>query len=347
MQTASPWSLLLLVTLSSAALSVHAVPKTPAYQPVALAPFSPGQGSGVAMAINNDGMVCGLSAGPTGAFCWRNGTLVELQPLPGDDNVYVEGINERGQAVGTSQSTLTFRRSAVVFVDGVAHEVTIPQATDASASDIDNAGDIVGTYRSRNGDNMAYLVRHGEVQDLGTLGQTVRNSSAAGINNRRQIVGTSYIDAPTPIGNSQTRAFLYQQGVMTALPTPAGYSSVAARINERGQVIGRLEPNDASWETWRAALWDKDGVKVLLDQASDARGINNRGQVVGAVLTGSGGFFYEPGKGVRSLNDLIDTSTGWNIVYAQDINERGQIVGFGCKGELCGPVLMNPTGGAH
>jgi probable HAF family extracellular repeat protein len=334
MQAASPWSLLLLASLSSAALSVQAAPKTPTYQPVALAPFSPGQGSGVAMAINNEGMVCGLSAGPTGAFCWRNGILTELQPLPGDDNVSVEGINERGQAVGSS----------VVFVDGAAHEVTIPQATDASASDIDNAGDIVGTYRSRNGDNMAYLVRHGEVQDLGTLGQTVRNSSAAGINNRRQIVGTSYIDTPTPIGNSQTRAFLYQQGVMTALPTPAGYSSVAARINERGQVIGRLEPNDASWETWRAALWDKDGLKVLLDQASDARGINNRGQVVGAVLTGSGGFFYEPGKGVRSLNDLIDTSTGWNIVYAQDINERGQIVGFGCKGELCGPVLMNPVG---
>jgi probable HAF family extracellular repeat protein len=347
MQTASPLSLLLLATLSSAAWSVQAAPKKPAYQPVALAPFAPGQGSGVAMAINNEGMVCGLSAGPTGAFCWRNGTLVELQPLPGDDNVSVDSINERGQAVGTSQSTLTFRRSAVVFVDGVAHEVPIPQATDASASDIDNAGDIVGTHRSRNGDNMAYLARHGEVQDLGTLGQTVRSSSAAGINSRRQVVGTSTIDTPTPIGNLQERAFLYQQGAMTALPTPAGYSSVAARINERGQVIGRLEPNDASWETWRAALWDKDGLKVLLEQASDARGINNRGQVVGAVLTGSGGFFYEPGKGVRSLNDLIDTSTGWNIVYAQDINERGQIVGYGCKGDLCGPVLMNPAGGGN
>jgi probable HAF family extracellular repeat protein len=338
-------SLLLLATLSSAAFAVQAAPKKPAYQPVALAPFTPGQGSGVAMAINNEGMVCGLWTGPTGAFCWRNGTLVELQPLPGDDNVSVDSINERGQAVGMSQSTLTFRRSAVVFVDGAAHEVTIPQATDAYASDINNAGDIVGRYTARNGDTMAYLARHGEVQDLGTLGQANRNSSAAGINNRGQIVGTSNIDTPTPVGNTQERGFLYQNGGMTPLATPAGFSSVASRVNDKGQVIGRLEPNDASWETWRAALWDKDGLKVLLDQASDARGINNRGQVVGAVLTGSGGFFYEPGTGVRSLNDLIDTSTGWNIVYAQAINERGQIVGFGCKGELCGPVLMNPTGG--
>jgi probable HAF family extracellular repeat protein len=347
MHTASRSSLILLATLSCAAFSAHAGAHRPAYQPVALAPFSPGQGSGVAMAINDQGTVCGIWTGPTGAFCWRNGTLTALQPLPGDDNVSVDGINARGQAVGMSQSTATFRRRAVVFVDGVAHEVPIPQAVDAYASDINDAGDVVGRYTARNGDTMAYLARHGEVQDLGTLGHTNRNSYAAGINNRRQIVGASNIDTPTPIGNTQERAFLYRNGSLTALATPAGFSSVASRVNERGQVIGRLEPNDDSWETWRAALWDQGQVKVLLDQASDARGINNRGQVVGAVLTGSGGFFYEPGKGVRSLNDLIDTSTGWNIVYAQAINERGQIVGFGCKGELCGPVLMNPTGGGN
>ena len=343
MQTHSCWPRVLLTVLAALPLFAQAAPKQ-AYQPVALVPFTPGQGSGVAMAIDDRGTVCGMWTGPTGAFCWRDGQLTELQPLPGDDNVFVEGINERGQAVGFSQSTVSFRRSAVVFIDGAAQPVTIPQATDAYASGIDNAGDIVGTYTARNGDNMAFVYRHGEVRDLGTLGQAIRNSSAAGINNRKQIVGSSYIDTPTPLGNRQTRAFLYQHGALTALATPAGYGSVASRINERGQAIGRLERNDGSFEDYRAALWDKGQVKVLLDQASDARGINNRGQVVGAVLTGSGGFFYEPGKGVRSLNDLIDTSTGWNIVYAQAINERGQIVGFGCKGESCGPVLMNPAG---
>jgi probable HAF family extracellular repeat protein len=340
-------SFALLAALIGLPMFVHAAPEKPAYQPVALIPFTPGQGSGVAMAINDQGTVCGMWYGPTGAFCWRDGRLTEMQPLPGDDNVGVEGINARGQAVGISQSTVNFQRRAVVFVDGVAHEVPIPQAIDAYASDINDAGDIVGRYTARNGDTMAYLVRHGEVQDLGTLGQTNRNSYAAGINNRRQIVGASNIDAQTPIGNTQERAFLYQNGSMKPLATPAGFSSVASRVNEKGQVIGRLEPNDDSWETWRAALWDKGQLKVLLEQPSDARGINNRGQVVGAVLTGSGGFLYEPGKGIRSLNDLIDTSTGWNIVYAQAINERGQIVGFGCKGELCGPVLMNPLGGGN
>jgi probable HAF family extracellular repeat protein len=339
------FSRVLLPALCCLPLLAQAAPR-PAYQPVALIPFTPGQGSGVAMAINDQGMVCGMWTGPTGAFCWRDGTLTELQPLPGDDNVFVEGINARGQAVGLSQSTATFRSRAVVFVDGVAREVPIPQSTAASASGIDDAGDVVGTYTTRSGASMAFLARHGDVQDLGTLGQANRSSSAAGINKRRQIVGTSTIDTPTPLGNTQARAFLVRDGAMTVLATPAGFGSVASRINERGQVIGRLERNDGSPDDYRAALWDKDGLKLLLDQASDARGINNHGQVVGAVLTGSGGFFYDPGKGTRSLNELIDTSTGWNIVYAQAINERGQIVGFGCRNDLCGPVLMNPAGRA-
>jgi len=343
MQISPRFSLVLFASLCTLPLLAQAAPK-PAYQPVALVPFTPGQGSGVATAINNQGMVCGMWSGPTGAFCWRDGTLTALQPLPGDDNVFVESINERGQAVGFSQSTTSFRRTAVVFVDGVAQPLTIPQATESEASDIDNAGDVAGTYTTLTGEAMAYLMRHGQLQDLGTLGQTQRSSSAAGINSRRQVVGTSRIDTLTPIGNIQSRAFLFEDGTLHALPTPAGYGSGASRINERGQVIGWLERNDASYDFWRAVLWDKGELKVLLDQPSDARGINNRGQVVGGVLNGSGGFFYDPGKGVRSLNDLIDTSTGWNIVYAQDINERGQIVGFGCKGELCGPVLMEPAG---
>jgi probable HAF family extracellular repeat protein len=335
----------LLAACASLPLFAQAAP-TPAYQPVALVPFTPGQGAGVAMAINDKGTVCGFWTGSTGAFCWRDGQVTELQPLPGDDNVSVERINERGQAVGISQSTATFRRRAVVFVDGVAQEVPIPQATDSGAFGINNAGDIVGTYTGRDGLNMAFLYSHGVVHDLGTLGQTVRNSSAADINKRKQIVGNSFIDTPTENGGFETRAFLYQHGAMTALPTRTGYSSIAARVNERGDVVGRIESIDGSGD-YRAALWEKGQLKVLLEQPSDARGINNRGQVVGAVLTGSGGFFYAPGQGVRSLNDLIDTSTGWNIVYAQAINERGQIVGFGCKGDLCGPVLMNPTGKVH
>jgi probable HAF family extracellular repeat protein len=335
---------LLLAAMANLPFTAQAAPQ-PSHQPVALIPFTAGQGSGVAMVINNEGMVCGMSAGPTGAFCWRDGRLLELQPLPGDDNVAVGGINARGQVVGLSQSSTTFRSRAVVFVDGVANEVPIPASASSSAAGISNGGDIAGTYANRAGEAMAFVYRDGSVTDLGTLGSAVRSSSAADINNAKQVVGTSTIDIPTPNGSFESRGFLVQDGAMRALPTPAGFSSTATRVNEGGQVVGWIERIDNPDGSNLAALWDKDGLKVLLDQSSHARGINNRGQVVGALLTGSGGFIYEPGKGVRSLNDLIDTSTGWSIVYAQAINDRGQIVGYGCQAALCGPVLLNPVGG--
>jgi probable HAF family extracellular repeat protein len=338
---------LVLAALSILPFAAQAAPK-PSHQPVALIPFTAGQGSGVGMVINNQGMVCGMLLSGTGAFCWRAGKLVELQPLPGDYNVVVNGINDRGQAVGYSQTDITFRRRAVVFVDGVATELPIPASTSSSAAGIDNGGDIAGTYTNRAGEDMAFLYRHGSVVDLGTLGSTVRSSSAADINNGKQVVGTSFIDSPTPNGSFESRAFTVQHGDMQALPTPAGYSGIGTRVNERGQVVGWIESNDNPFDSQRAALWDKGRLKVLLDQPSHARGINNRGEVVGAVLiSGSSGFFYEPGKDVRSLNDLIDTSTGWSIVYAQAINDRGQIVGLGCKGQLCGPVLLDPVHGDH
>lgn len=39
---------------------------------------------------------------------------------------------------------------------------------------------------------------------------------------------------------------------------------------------------------------------------------------------------------------MIDPASGYTIVYPQAINDRQQIVGFGCKELLCGPVLLDP-----
>ena len=67
-----------------------------------------------------------------------------------------------------------------------------------------------------------------------------------------------------------------------------------------------------------------------------ARGINNRGEVVGVVADGP--FIWDSVAGMRNLNDLLDSSgDGWVLTHAYDINDRGQIVGFG----------SNPDGYTH
>lgn len=83
-------------------------------------------------------------------------------------------------------------------------------------------------------------------------------------------------------------------------------------------------------------------MKVLVDEPGDARDINILGQVVGGLHERTGGFLYHPTTGARDVKELIDPASGYTIVYPQAINDRQQIVGFGCKELLYGPVLLDP-----
>jgi hypothetical protein len=60
--------------------------------------------------------------------------------------------------------------------------------------------------------------------------------------------------------------------------------------------------------------------------------INDFGQVVGrGALPGatSEAMLYTDGFGLQELGTLIDPALGWNLRGAHDINERGQITGYG------------------
>jgi probable HAF family extracellular repeat protein len=82
------------------------------------------------------------------------------------------------------------------------------------------------------------------MRSLGTLPGETR-SQATGINARGQIVG-----------NSGTRAFLWEDGVMTELPLlPPWTFSSANAINNRGQIIGEVSVGGSQQ---RAVLWTTD-----------------------------------------------------------------------------------------
>lgn len=159
------------------------------------------------------------------------------------------------------------------------------------------------------------------IVDLGTLGGSV--SVANAIDNDGRVVGRS-----TLAGDNITRAFLWQEGVMTNLGSLGGSFSSANRIND-GDVIGTSE---LSGDTARHAVLFQNGsvtdISVFPNYLFCAGfGINHRFETFGGCIvdgTRSGPFHAAQFKG----GNVIDFGTlGGPTSFAVAANKRGTAVG--------------------
>jgi len=190
---------------------------------------------------------------------------------------------------------------------------------------------------------------------LGTLGGKNSSINWNGINERGESVGMSETPVPDPNGedicgfgtHATCLPFLWQNGVMRALPTVGGNNGQASAINDSGQVVGYAE-NGLMDSTCPAGvtnnrvdlpvLWDtdkgKDKAHALATIGSDtdgvAFGINNQGQAVGYSGTCTAVNFavlWENG----TANPLPDFESPGAIAFA--INDHNQIVGQAVNSE--------------
>ncbi len=181
--------------------------------------------------------------------------------------------------------------------------------------------------------------------ELGTLGGPNSSINWNGINDPGEAVGMSETSAPDPNGEDicgfgthlTCLPFLWQNGVMSALPTVGGNNGQASAINNRGQVVGYAEngavdstcpPGTTNNRVDLPVLWNKGKAHPLPTIGSDpdgvAYGINNQGQAVGYSGTCTAANYavvWENGT-ATPLPDLGDPGA---IAYA--INSHGQIVG--------------------
>jgi probable HAF family extracellular repeat protein len=163
------------------------------------------------------------------------------------------------------------------------------------------------------------------------------STAATAINDRGQVVGISGI-CDRAVGRfSAAHAVLWENGTVIDIGNLGGIAwNTAMAINQGGDVVGfsNVSAADGGRFNAHAFLWSpRDGIRDLGtlpgDVFSQALGINERRQVVGLSCTAGfascRAFLWQGGV----MTDLNALAPGYpdHLVFANDINDRGQITG--------------------
>jgi probable HAF family extracellular repeat protein len=265
----------------------------------------------MATGINEYGEVVGFYGKTDGfktfwrkAFLYKNKIVKDL----GESASYLSpAINDLGDVVASKESSYPGKSSIYTLGKTI--------GIDFWGKDINNKGEIVGGN---------WLYSGGQTIKLYVSGLGFELNS---INDYTQIVGSSFDDFGT-------HAFLWEKGIETSLPSPF---CAALNINNNGKIVGSFYSRRGTYYYTYSCLWEKDVmdkwvVRQLDTSNSRANAINDKGQVVGisdlntplpiAVL-------YQNGRKIN-LNGLLLENSEWErLVCALDINDKGQIVGYG------------------
>ena len=304
-----------------------------------------------AYGVNDKTEVVGVLDGRP--FLWRKGNLTFLS-----FNGSPKAINNRSQVIGT----LILQRGSTVeawkpYSRGVLSQngkVTrlgvLPGGIFSSGAEAINAsGDIVG-YSATLGFGHAFLYSHGKMVDLG-VPPRFDSSSANGINSSGEIVAYARVMSPPYL----KAGFLWKSGKWQLL----SMNVVPIAINDNGTALGyRTTDNAKRTATATACFLWRRGSQTPIGSFTP-KAINNREEVVGYIAPETGArrqvfgnpnsppshpfaVLWKSGRLYR-LDALVPKSSGWQIISANGINNRGEIVGGGIhKGKVCA-VLLRPV----
>ncbi len=236
------------------------------------------------------------------AFEWRNGVMTDLGALGGYSAGLFE-LNRAGVGVGISET---------------------------------------GAFDPLTGapETHAVIARRSHLIDLGTLGGN--ESWATSINDWGQVAGYASNTTPDPYAQdfspypsaTQWRAAIWQNGSVRNLGTLGGPDSMAAYVNDRGQVAGESftnstpNPANGGFPTMDPFLW-QNGVMHDLGTLGGTFGyinwMNSRGDVVGSSdLPGDATAHPFLWNGHR----LVDLGTlGGDNGVSYWVNDTGSVVG--------------------
>ncbi|MCC7376850.1 MAG: hypothetical protein IT581_19480 [Verrucomicrobiales bacterium] len=292
-----------------------------------------------ARCLNNRGQVVGWANDGTPydfendtAFLWapQQGARV-LPGLPNAVTSLATAINDRGDAVGFSGDPFPFSTPTLWTRRGP-QALTLPAGYQGGlAFGINDRGLVVGMLITDDGRPHPVAWQDGNPALLPLLENTA-NGSCYAVANCGDIVGAS---GGIPV--------LWKHGQVIGLGTAEGERGQANAVNDQGQVVGFAF--DAEGHS-RAFVWEDGALATLPSDAFDsaALSINNRGQIVGAAGAGNllgDATLWQRGQRVI-LGETIPANSGWVLIEADCINDRGQITGLGMLNGVPRVFLLTP-----
>lgn len=311
------------------------IPPPPLYRVSDLGTLSSGGGfSGFVTGINDHGDVVGdWAIGKTiRPFVLRKGKVKFIGSVASKGGTTTAAdINNAGEVVGTMENSNATARRAFSWRNGKLALLPLLGGKDSGASAINERGQIVGYAETRFPDAAGYDTSHavmwekGHIRDLKVPAKN--QSDALGINNKGEVVCMA-VNTGLPILNgadtATNKCFLWRNGNLADVGE-AGVHTVPRGVNDSGTIVADVSNNIFLWRDGsRQNIQTPPGTDVCFTSA-----INNAGQCVGSIRAKGRvfAFVYRNGQ-LYDLNALTPGS-GWNLYRANDINERGQIVGMG------------------
>ncbi len=262
------------------------------------------------------------------AFFWKEGNLLDIGTLPGDTVSNGFGINDYGKVVGRSSRLDSSPVHAFVWENN--RMTGLPNGFGgiySYAKNINNLGQIVGGARLPSGHERAVMWEdENQMINLGTL-PGGNKSYATNINESGKVVGLSNLSS------GHEHAFLWVNGVMTDLGNlPDGVFSEATAINNLDVVVGAASVPAGQGLQYKHAFRWENGIMTDLGclpqtRSCEAYGINDALEIVGTNEQ-SDAIIWKNGV-LYNLNERIPQNSGWSLLGARAINNRGHIAGTG------------------
>ncbi len=223
--------------------------------------------------------------------------------------------------------------------------VDYPGADGTLATDINDAGQIVGEYLIGSlGDRHGYLLSLGVFTSIDYPGATF--TRAVAINRYGDIVG-DHQKAGNNNGNGNQFGYLLRDGAFTPLEFPNSETTTPAGIDSNGDVVGWYLDNAGM----HGFLWSA-GAYVSIDfpgaaAFTQAWKINDTGEIAGRYVSASDGKYHMFVLKGGSFTSIPDVPGGVETGVVEDggLNDAGNIVSQYCSAKSC--ALFTSVGSLH